>query len=226
MVDVVQSRSSASCSSASLSISPSNFAVRHRELRHEFAGYRHVDRNGGNSRAGGQICVVMATAAGSRLFRPISRRAELGLIAGIGIDRVLLHLGFSARRHPAVASTGRAGRDRFRWAAPLDKAMRRCHRLGAAADLCRARRHRPGPAAAAALRCLIRHHTKDPTPEAMQTLYDLIASPFTKLSVLSTSWRRVADAGQGAAGQMLPLVATPPDRQAVKAGRSGRRSSL
>ncbi len=185
------------------------FAVRYRELRHELPDIATA-LTATARRAGGQILVASAaTAAGFLAFVPTDFRgvAELGLIAGIGmLIAFCCTLFFLPAAIRLLHPPGEPAEIGFRWAAPLDKAMRRYHRplllifavLGATGlALLPQLRFDADPL-----------HTKDPTTEAMQTLYDLIASPFTNPFTIDIMAPSVADAVAKAQQiVMLPLVA-------------------
>ena len=160
------------------------FCVRYRENRH-----RNPDPAGAMAetgrRVGAQVLVAAAaTSAGFLAFVPTDFRgvAELGLIAGVGM---LIAFVCTMTFLPAAISLfrphGESVEVGFRWAAPLDEVVRRhpwplllpfgilavlgvvlLPRLGFDADPL---------------------HTKDPSGEAMRTLYDLgdsrLTNPFT-----------------------------------------------
>jgi hopanoid biosynthesis associated RND transporter like protein HpnN len=156
------------------------FVVRYREVRHELpdaaAALTATARQ-----TGGQILVAAsATAAGFLAFLPTSFEgvAELGLIAGIGmLIAFLCTFSFLPAAIRLFQPPGEPREIGFRWAAPLDAVVQRHHRpmlagflvLGAAGlFLLPQLRFDADPL-----------HTKDPTTEAMRTLYDLMASPTT-----------------------------------------------
>ncbi|MEJ0016482.1 MAG: MMPL family transporter [Acetobacteraceae bacterium] len=156
------------------------FSVRYRERRFEYPDPAEAMRQNA-VRTGDQILVAaVATSAGFLGFVPtdFSGVAELGLIAGFGmLIAFLCTLGFL----PAVITLCRPRGERavvgFVWLAPLDPLF--------------ARHRRPILIAAAALAALAIAlaprlefdsdplHTKDPTTEAMRTLYDLMDDPVT-----------------------------------------------
>ncbi len=185
------------------------FAVRYRETRHDLPDIATA-LTATARRAGGQILVASAaTAAGFLAFVPTDFRgvAELGLIAGIGMliafCCTLLFLPAAIRLfHPA----GEPAEIGFRWAAPLDAAVRR-HRLPLLLIFALL------GITGLALLPLLRFdadplHTKDPTTEAMQTLYDLMASPITNPFTIDIVAPSVADAVARAQRlATLPLVA-------------------
>ena len=156
------------------------FAVRLREAGESEAERGMALRNTAR-RAGGQIAVAAAaTAAGFLAFVPTDFRgvAELGLIAGVGmIIAFICTIIFL----PAAITLFHPRRDivsaRLRWGMPLDRLVRRWHRPLLAAFL----------AIGVLGLALAPHltfdadplHTKDPTTEAVRTLYDLMASPLT-----------------------------------------------
>jgi hypothetical protein len=160
------------------------FCVRYRENRH-----RHPDPAAAMAetgrRVGGQILVAAAaTSAGFLAFVPTDFRgvAELGLIAGVGmLIAFLCTMTFLPAAIGLFRPHGESAEVGFRWAAPLDEIVRRRRwpllamfgllatmgvvllpQLGFDADPL---------------------HTKDPSTEAMQTLYDLgdsqVTNPFT-----------------------------------------------
>jgi hopanoid biosynthesis associated RND transporter like protein HpnN len=161
-------------------------------------------------RSGAQILVAAAaTAAGFLAFVPtdFAGVAELGLIAGVGmLIAFLCTLVFL----PAVATLfrprGEAAEVGFRWAAPLDPVVRRRRApilfvSGLLAVLGVALLPRlvfdPDPL-----------HTKDPTTEAMRTLYDLMDSPVTNPFTIDVIAPDAAQAEAMAAKlAKLPLVA-------------------
>lgn len=156
------------------------FSVRYREMRFVFPEAARALAETGR-RVGGQILVAAAaTAAGFLAFVPTDFRgvAELGLIAGFGM---LIAFFCTMTFLPAAISLfrphGESAEVGFRWAAPLDDAVRR--------------RRTPLLAVFAVLAVLgvvllprisfdaDPLHTKNPDTEAMQTLYDLGDSPLT-----------------------------------------------
>jgi len=156
------------------------FSVRYREMR--FANpepARALAETG--QRVGGQILVAAAaTAAGFLAFVPTDFRgvAELGLIAGMGM---LIAFVCTITFLPAAITLFRPPGERaevgFRWARPLDEAVRR-HRRPMLVTF--------GVLAALGIILLPNIgfdadplHTKNPNTEAMQTLYDLEDSPLT-----------------------------------------------
>ena len=182
------------------------FAVRYREIRHDLPDIGTA-LTATARRAGGQILVASAaTAAGFLAFVPTDFRgvAELGLIAGIGMliafCCTLFFLPAAIRLFQPPGEPAEIG---FRWAAPLDEAVRRHRRplLAIFALL---------GAAGLALLPLLRFdadplHTKDPTTEAMKTLYDLMASPITNPFTIDIMAPSVA-----AAAAEVPQLATLP----------------
>src|SRR6516225_5691602 len=160
------------------------FSVRYREMRLAFPEPTRALAETGR-RVGGQILVASAaTAAGFLAFVPTDFRgvAELGLIAGVGM---LIAFFCTLTFLPAAVSLfrphGESAEVGFRWAAPLEEALRR----------------RPWPILApfgilAVLGIVLLPrlgfdadplHTKDPNGEAMRTLHDLgdsrLTNPFT-----------------------------------------------
>ncbi|HEV2550258.1 MAG TPA: MMPL family transporter [Stellaceae bacterium] len=185
------------------------FAVRYRQIRHDLPDIATA-LTATARRAGGQILVASgATAAGFLAFVPTEFRgvAELGLIAGIGMliafCCTLFFLPAAIRLFHPPSEPDEIG---FRWAEPLDDAVRRYRRplllifamLGAVGlALLPQLRFDADPL-----------HTKDPTTEAMQTLYDLIASPITNPFTVDIIAPSVADAAAEAPRlATLPLVA-------------------
>jgi uncharacterized protein len=156
------------------------FSVRYREWRFELQDMGQALVETGR-RSGTQILVAAAaTASGFLAFVPtdFSGVAELGLIAGVGmLIAFLCTLTFLPAFITLLRPRAEAGEVGFRWAARLDPVV--------------ARRRRPILVAFALLAVLgvavsplltfdaDPLHTKDPTTEAMRTLYDLIASPLT-----------------------------------------------
>jgi len=185
------------------------FVVRYREARHELgetaAALAATARN-----AGAQILVAsLATAAGFLAFVPTSFQgvAELGLIAGIGmLIAFLCTFTFLPAAIRLFQPPGEPTEIGFRWATPLDQAVRRHHRwlLAAFALL---------GATGLVLLPVLRFdadplHTKDPTTEAMRTLYDLIASPTTNPFSVDVMVPSIAAVGPKARQLgSLPLVA-------------------
>jgi hopanoid biosynthesis associated RND transporter like protein HpnN len=203
------------------------FSVRYREMRHGFPEAADALAQTGR-RVGGQILVAAAaTAAGFLAFVPTDFRgvAELGLIAGVGM---LIAFLCTVTFLPAAITLFRPHGERtevgFRWAAPLDDSVRR--------------RRKPLLAAFAILGGLglvllprigfdaDPLHTKNPHTEAMQTLYDLGASPLTNPFTIEVLVPNPAAAANltDSLGK-LPLVSdvlsinsfVPPDQQAKMA---------
>jgi len=156
------------------------FCVRYRDIRREYSDPGAAMAETGR-RVGGQVLVAAAaTSAGFLAFVPTDFRgvAELGLIAGVGM---LIAFVCTLTFLPAAIAVFRPRGERaeigFRWAVPLDDAVRR--------------RRRPLLALFAALAAigvaLVPRlsfdsdplHTKNPNTEAMRTLYDLMDSPLT-----------------------------------------------
>jgi uncharacterized protein len=185
------------------------FVVRYREVRHLQPDMATALTQTAR-RTGGQIFVASAaTAAGFLAFVPTDFQgvAELGLIAGIGM---LIAFGCTYSFLPAAIRVFRP-RDEpseigFHWAVPLDGAVRR-YRFFLLAVF--------GLLGAAGLALLpqLRFdadplHTKDPTTEAMRTLYDLMASPTTNPFSIDVMVRDVGDiAAKSRQLAALPLVA-------------------
>jgi hopanoid biosynthesis associated RND transporter like protein HpnN len=185
------------------------FAVRYREIRHDLPDIATA-LTATARRAGGQILVASAaTAAGFLAFVPTDFRgvAELGLIAGIGmLIAFFCTLFFLPAAIRVFDPPGEPAEIGFRWAAPLDKAVRwYCRPLLLVFALLGA----TGLALLPRLRFDTDPlHTKDPTTEAMQTLYDLMASPITNPFTIDIMAPSVADA-VAKARQLatLPLIA-------------------
>jgi len=160
------------------------FCVRYREHRHSHPDPATAMAETGR-RVGGQILVAAAaTSAGFLAFVPTDFRgvAELGLIAGVGmLIAFLCTMTFLPAAISLLRPRGESAEVGFRWAAPLDEAVRR----------------RPWPILApfgilAVLGIVLLPrlgfdadplHTKDPNGEAMRTLHDLgdsrLTNPFT-----------------------------------------------
>ena len=160
------------------------FCVRYREHRHSHSDPAAAMAETGR-RVGGQILVAAAaTSAGFLAFVPTDFRgvAELGLIAGVGmLIAFLCTMTFLPAAISLLRPRGESAEVGFRWAAPLDEAVRR----------------RPWPILApfgilAVLGIVLLPrlgfdadplHTKDPNGEAMRTLHDLgdsrLTNPFT-----------------------------------------------
>ncbi len=185
------------------------FVVRYREALHELGDPRAA-LSATARRAGAQILVAsMATAAGFLAFVPTSFLgvAELGLIAGIGM---LIAFCCTFTFLPAAIRLfqppGEPSEIGLRWAAPLDRAVRQRHRWLLAAFILLG-------ATGLALLPVLRFdadplHTKDPTTEALKTLYDLMASPTTNPLSINVMVPSIAEIG-AEAQQLgsLPLVA-------------------
>ena len=184
------------------------FCVRYRENRHRYPDPAAAMAETGR-RVGGQILVAAAaTSAGFLAFVPTDFRgvAELGLIAGAGmLIAFLCTVTFLPAAIGLFRPPGESAEVGFRWAAPLDEIVRR-HRwpllglFGFLAALGVALLPRLGFDADPL-------HTKDPTTEAMQTLYDLGDSPLTNpftIDVLAPD--AVAATGLADRLRSLPLV--------------------
>jgi hopanoid biosynthesis associated RND transporter like protein HpnN len=156
------------------------FSVRYREWRFELGDLGRALVETGR-RSGTQILVAAAaTASGFLAFVPtdFSGVAELGEIAGVGmLIAFLCTLTFLPAAIALLRPRAEGAEVGFRWAARLDPVLVRRRRpilivfgvlavVGVAA----------GPLLTFDADPL---HTKDPTTEAMRTLYDLIASPLT-----------------------------------------------
>jgi len=184
------------------------FCVRYREIRHQNPDLGVAMAETGR-RVGGQILVASAaTSAGFLAFVPTEFRgvAELGLIAGVGM---LIAFLCTVTFLPAAISLfhprGERSEIGFRWAAPLDEAVRRHRRpllvlfaglalLGLA--LLSQLRFDSDPL-----------HTKNPHTEAMRTLYDLMDSPVTNpftIEILTANATTAATLSERL--QQLPLV--------------------
>ncbi len=160
-------------------------------------------------RAGGQVAVAAAaTAAGFLAFVPTDFRgvAELGLIAGVGM---IIAFFCTIAFLPAVIALCRPRHDavsaRLRWGAPMDRLVRRWRRpiLVVFAGIA---------ALGVALTPRLMFdadplHTKDPTTEAVRTLYDLMASPVTNpftIDIMAANPAEAAIVAERMRG--LPLV--------------------
>jgi hopanoid biosynthesis associated RND transporter like protein HpnN len=156
------------------------FSVRYREWRFQLGDLGRALVETGR-RSGTQILVAAAaTASGFLAFVPtdFSGVAELGEIAGVGmLIAFVCTLTFLPAAIALLRPRAEAAEVGFRWAARLDPVLARRRRpilivfavlavIGVAA----------GPLLTFDADPL---HTKDPTTEAMRTLYDLIASPLT-----------------------------------------------
>jgi len=182
------------------------FSVRYREWRFEMQDLGRALMETGR-RSGTQILVASAaTAAGFLSFVPtdFSGVAELGLIAGIGmLIAFVCTLTFLPAMITLLRPRAEAGEVGFRWAARLDPVV--------------ARRHRPILIVFALLAVLgvamgprLKFdadplHTKDPTTEAMRTLYDLMASPITNPYTID-----ILAANQAAATALAAKIKTLP----------------
>src|SRR6516162_9243725 len=156
------------------------FCVRYRENRHRHPDPAEAMRQNAE-RTGIQILVAaVATSAGFLGFVPtdFSGVAELGLIAGMGmLIAFICTLGFLPAIITLCHPHGEEAVVGFSWLAPFDPIF--------------ARHRRPILAVCVALAVLALAvsprlefdsdplHTKDPTTEAMRTLYDLIDNPVT-----------------------------------------------
>jgi hopanoid biosynthesis associated RND transporter like protein HpnN len=171
------------------------FSVRYRERRFEYPDPAEAMRQNA-VRTGDQILVAaIATSAGFLGFVPTSFSgvAELGLIAGAGmLIAFLCTLGFLPAIITLCHPRGEEAVVGFSWLAPFDPIFSR-HR-------------RPILAVSAALAVLAIAvsprlefdsdplHTKDPSTEAMRTLYDLMDNPVTNPYSISLIEPSVADA--------------------------------
>jgi hypothetical protein len=160
------------------------FCVRYRENRHRYPDPAAAMAETGR-RVGGQILVAAAaTSAGFLAFVPTDFRgvAELGLIAGVGmLIAFLCTMTFLPAAIGLFRPHGESAEVGFRWAAPLDEIVRRRRwpllaMFGLLATMGVALLPQLGFDADPL-------HTKDPSTEAMQTLYDLgdsqVTNPFT-----------------------------------------------
>ena len=171
------------------------FSVRYRERRFEYPDPAEAMRQNA-IRTGHQILVAaIATSAGFLGFVPtdFSGVAELGLIAGVGmLIAFICTLGFLPAAITLCHPRGEEAVVGFAWLAPFDPIF--------------ARHRRPILVVAAALAVLALTvsprlefdsdplHTKDPTTEAMRTLYDLMDNPVTNPYTISLVEPNVADA--------------------------------
>jgi hypothetical protein len=200
------------------------FSVRYRERRFEYPDPAEAMRQNA-IRTGHQILVAaFATSAGFLGFVPtdFSGVAELGLIAGVGmLIAFVCTLGFL----PAVITLCRPRGEEavvgFSWLAPFDPIF--------------ALHRKPILAVSVALAVLAIAvsprlefdsdplHTKDPTTEAMRTLYDLMDNPVTNPYTISLIEPNVTDAASIRARLLkLPTVSkvvdiesfVPDDQQA------------
>ncbi len=181
------------------------FAVRYRDMRHRHGDPVLAMTETGRA-VGAQILVAAAaTSAGFLAFLPTDFRgvAELGLIAGIGM---LIAFACTIVFLPACISLlrprGEPAEVGYRWGVWLDSAIRR-------------RRH-PVLAVFVLLGMVgavqIPHlrfdsdplHTKDPSTEAMRTLYDLMDSPVTNPFTITILATNPAEA-EALAQQLHPL---------------------
>jgi uncharacterized protein len=171
------------------------FSVRYRERRFEYPDPAEAMRQNA-VRTGDQILVAaVATSTGFLGFVPtdFSGVAELGLIAGVGmLIAFLCTLGFLPAIITLCRPRGEEAVVGFAWLAPFDPIFARHRRpiiLGFAALA----------AVAIALSPRLEFdsdplHTKDPTTEAMRTLYDLMDNPVTNPYSISLIDPTVADA--------------------------------
>jgi hopanoid biosynthesis associated RND transporter like protein HpnN len=171
------------------------FSVRYRERRFEYPDPAEAMRQNAE-RTGIQILVAAAaTSAGFLGFVPtdFSGVAELGLIAGVGmLIAFLCTLGFLPAIITLCHPPGEEAVVGFSWLAPLDPMVAR---------------HRRSILVAFGVLVLVAigvspHlqfdsdplHTKDPSTEAMQTLYDLMDNPVTNPYTISLIEQNIADA--------------------------------
>jgi uncharacterized protein len=185
------------------------FCVRYRAMRRVYPDPAAAIAETGR-RVGGQILVAaMATAAGFLAFVPTEFRgvAELGLIAGVGmLIAFLCTITFLPALIGLCRPRGEAAEIGFRWAVPLDAAVRR-----------RRRQVLTVFAALAVLGAFLLPrlsfdsdplHTKNPDTEAMRTLRDLMNSPLTNPFTVDVLAPNAAAAGTLADRlRRLPLVA-------------------
>jgi hopanoid biosynthesis associated RND transporter like protein HpnN len=171
------------------------FSVRYRERRFEYPDPAEAMRQNA-IRTGHQILVAaFATSAGFLGFVPtdFSGVAELGLIAGVGmLIAFVCTLGFLPAIITLCRPRGEEAVVGFAWLAPFDPIF--------------ALHRRPILAVSAALAVLAIAvsprlefdsdplHTKDPTTEAMRTLYDLMDNPVTNPYTISLIEPNVTDA--------------------------------
>jgi uncharacterized protein len=184
------------------------FSVRYRAMRHVHRDPAAALVETGR-RVGGQILVAaMATAAGFLAFVPTAFRgvAELGLIAGVGmLIAFFCTMTFLPATIGLCRPRGEAAEIGFRWAMPLDAAIRRRRRHVLTAF-----------AALAAVGVLLLPRltfdsdpldVQNPNTEAMRTLRDLMGSPLTNPFTIDIMAPNAAAAAQLAARlQTLPLV--------------------
>ena len=171
------------------------FSVRYRERRFEYPDPAEALRQNA-ARTGDQILVAsVATSAGFLGFVPtdFSGVAELGLIAGIGM---LIAFACTLTYLPAAITLCRPRGEEavvgFAWLAPFDPFMTRHRRPILVAFIVLA-----ALAVAAAPRLEFDSdplHTKDPSTEAMRTLYDLMDDPVTNPYSIDILAPSVADA--------------------------------
>jgi uncharacterized protein len=185
------------------------FSVRYRAMRRAHPDPAAAMAETGR-RVGGQILVAAAaTAAGFLAFVPTKFRgvAELGLIAGVGmLIAFLCTMTFLPALIGLCRPGGEAAEIGFRWAAPLDAAIRRRRRrvlivfaalAGLAAFLLPRLSFDSDPL-----------HTKNPDTEAMRSLLDLMNSPLTNPFTIDILAPNAAAAATLAARlRTLPLVA-------------------
>ena len=184
------------------------FCVRYRENRHRHPDPATAMAETGR-RVGGQILVAAAaTSAGFLAFVPTDFRgvAELGLIAGVGmLIAFLCTMTFLPAAIGLFRPHGESAEVGFGWAAPLDEIVHRRRwpllaLFGLLATMGVALMPQLGFDADPL-------HTKDPSTEAMQTLYDLgdsqVTNPFT-IDVLTPDAAAAARLAERLRG--LPLV--------------------
>jgi len=187
-------------------------------------------------RAGGQVAVAAAaTAAGFLAFVPTDFRgvAELGLIAGAGMIIAFLCTITFLPATIALCRPLRGGVSaRLRWGAPMDRLVRHWHRPLLALFLMIA-----VLGAVLAPRLIFDAdplHTKDPTTEAVRTLYDLMASPVTNPFTIDIMTANPAEAaamtgrlqGLDLVDRVLSINSFVPDDQEKKLAMVGDAKSL
>ena len=181
------------------------FSVRYRDMRHRLGDPALAMQETGRA-AGVQILVAaVATSAGFLAFLPTDFRgvAELGLIAGTGmLIAFVCTIVFLPAAISVLRPRGEPAEVGYRLGTWLDSAIRRWRRpvLVVFALL--------GVLGAVQIPRLIFDsdplHTKDPTTEAMRTLYDLMDSPITNPFTITILAANPADA-EALARQLSPL---------------------
>ena len=211
------------------------FCVRFRDAGEQMAGLGNALAATAHQ-AGGQVAVAAAaTAAGFLAFVPTEFRgvAELGLIAGVGmIIAFLCTIVFL----PAAITLFAPRRDivsaELRWGVAMDRGVRKWRRpLLAVFVSCAALGAMLTPHLAFDADPL---HTKDPSTEAVRTLYDLMASPVTNpftIEIMTEDAREAATvAGRMArldlVERAISINSFVPDDQATKLALIGDAKSL